>query len=93
MASLISLAGTGEFQDASGAPVAFGTMKAKLQEDIVLADSQICAGRVVTFNLDANGNIVTGSLWGPASYLFTTFTAQGQQVWSMKVALTYPPYY
>jgi hypothetical protein len=91
--SLISLVGTGGFQTPSGAPLALGTMKAKLQTDVALSDSQICAGREVTFNLDANGNIASGSLWTPATYLFTAYTARGELAWQGLVALTYPPYY
>ena len=91
MASLTSLTGTGAFQAPSGAPLAFGTMTAALQSDVTLADSQICAEKIVTFNLDANGNILSGSLWAPATYLFTAYSAQGQQVWQGLIALTIPP--
>jgi hypothetical protein len=91
--SLISLAGTGSFQAPSGEPLAFGKMTAKLQRDVTLADSQICAGRTVTFDLDAYGDILSGSLWTPATYLFTAYSAKGEQVWQGLIALTYPPYY
>lgn len=91
MAALISVAGTGGFQAPNGQPVALGKMTAELQGDVTLAGSQICGGRKVTFNLDANGNIASGSLWAPATYLFTAYTAQGQQVWQGSVNLTIPP--
>ncbi len=91
MAALISVAGTGGFQAPNTQPIALGTMTAVLQGDVTLADSQICAGRKVTFNLDANGNIASGSLWAPAMYLFTAYSAEGQQVWQGSVDLTIPP--
>ena len=90
---LISMVGTGGFQNPSGTPLAFGTLKVRLLEDVNLGDSQICAGRVVSFPLDANGDVLSGSLWAGALYVFTAYTAQGQPVWSMQVAFDYPPYY
>jgi hypothetical protein len=90
---LISLAGTGGFQSPSGEPIALGKLTARLLEDIQLEDSQICAGRIVTFALDANGDVVSGSLWAPALYVLTTYTAQGQLVWSMQVNFASPYYY
>jgi len=93
MAGLISLAGTGGFQDPSGKPLSFGTMRAVLQGDITLNDSQICSGREVIFNLDAYGDIASGSLWTPATYIFTAYTAKGEQAWQGLVELTRPYYY
>ena len=84
--ALISLAGTGGFQSPSGVPVAMGKLTARLLDDINLSDCQICAGRLTSFALDANGNVVSGSLWSPAIYVFTVYTAQGESVWSMEVS-------
>lgn len=84
MPTKISLTGTGNFQDPAGNPIAFGTLTAQLQEDIVIGVNQICAGITVTLQLDANGNIAAGSLW-PAVYLFTVYTAQGQRVWENQI--------
>lgn len=84
MPTKISLVGTGAFQDPAGNPIAFGSLTAQLQEDIVSGVNQICAGITVTLNLDANGNIAAGSLW-PAVYLFTVYTAQGQRVWENQI--------
>lgn len=88
---LISLAGTGNFQSPSGVPVALGTLTVRLLEDINLSDCQICAGRTVSYSLDANGDVVSGSLWAPALYIFTAYSAQGEKVWTMQVDFTYPP--
>jgi hypothetical protein len=90
---LISLTGTGGFQSPSGAPLALGKLVVRLVEDINLSDCQICAGREVSYPLDANGDVISGSLWAPALYIFTAYSAQGQKVWSMQVAFDYPPYY
>lgn len=89
MAGLISLMGTGGFQAPNGQPVALGRMEAQLQGDINLSDSQICAEKIAVFALDSNGNIASGSLWAPATYLFTAYTAQGLKAWTGVVALTF----
>lgn len=91
--ALISLAGTGGFQDASGAPLAFGTLKVQLKDDLLISSSQICSGRESSFNLDANGNVVSGSLWETATYTFRAYSAQGLLVWSMDIKFTPPHYY
>ena len=49
---LVSLAGTGGFQDASGNPIALGTLTAQLQQDITVGGVQLCAGRLSSFPLD-----------------------------------------
>jgi hypothetical protein len=90
---LTSLTGTGGFQDASGSPLAFGTLRIQLQQDAAIGTSQICAGRETTFNLDANGNVISGSLWGPATYIFRAYSAKGQLVWTMSVRFNLPYYY
>ena len=88
---LVSLAGTGGFQDASGIPIAFGTLTAQLQQDITIGGIQIVAGRVVSFSLDANGNVISGSLQAPVTYIFRVYTSQGQLVWTQQVLFTAPP--
>jgi hypothetical protein len=90
---LTSLTGTGGFQDASGAPLAFGTLKVQLMNDQLIGSSQICSGKEVVFNLDANGNVISGLLWGPATYIFRAYSAQGLMVWSMNVRFNLPYYY
>lgn len=89
MAGLVDLTGTGGFQSPDGAPLALGRMEAQLQGDVNLADSQICAEKTVVFALDVNGNIASGSLWAPAIYLFTAYSAQGLKAWSELVTLTF----
>jgi hypothetical protein len=78
MPQLVTISGGG-FQDSGANPLANGTVTVDLQVDIVLSLSQICAGRQVTLTLDTNGN-VTGSptLWGPATYFLTAYSAVGQ---------------
>jgi hypothetical protein len=93
MSSLISLVGTGGFQTPSGTPLASGKLKVELLEDMICGTNQICAGRTVWFSLDSNGNVASGSLWGPALYEFTAYSSQGLQVWQMFVNFQAPPYY
>src|SRR5208282_733523 len=45
------------FQDAGGHPLAYGTVTFTLSTDAVALDSQISAGRMTSFTLDANGNL------------------------------------
>jgi hypothetical protein len=91
--SLISLVGTGGFQSPSGAALANGQLKVELLEDTQFGDIQACAGRTVWFDLDENGNVSAGSLWGPAEYDFTAYSSDGQPVWQMFVNFSAPPYY
>ncbi len=74
------------FQSLSGEPIANGTVTFTLSTDAMVSDSQINAGRVATFTLDANGNL-SGYIWAndhltPANttYRVKVYTAQGQLV-------------
>jgi len=53
---------TMNFQDASGHLLSYGNVTLTLNTDAVVDDSQINAGRVVKFTLDANGNLM-GFIW------------------------------
>ena len=85
--SLISLVGTGGFHDAAGNPLAFGKLEVTLQQDIVLGSAQICAGRVSSYPLDANGNVASGSIQSPADYTFRAYTSQGLLAWTGLVSV------
>ena len=93
MASLVSIVGIGGFQSPSGNPVALGKLKVQLLEDTVQGVNQVCAGRVLWFPLDSDGNVASGSLWSPALYEFTAYSAQGQPVWQMFVNFVAPVFY
>jgi hypothetical protein len=93
MASLVSIVGIGGFQSPSGTPLAGGQLKVQLLEDIAQGVNQICAGRIVWFPLDSDGNVASGSLWSPALYEFTAYSAQGQPVWQMFVNFVAPVFY
>jgi hypothetical protein len=47
----------------------------------------------VWFDLDDHGDVLSGSLWEPAMYEFTAYTAQGQQAWQMFVDFQAPTYF
>ena len=96
----IPLVGTRNFQDPAGNPISFGNLEITLQEDVVVGNNQICAGIVVNFPLDINGNIAavdvegdsaySGAIW-PGVYQFRVYTAEGQLVWSERVNVGQPP--
>jgi hypothetical protein len=71
----------GGFQDSEGNPLALGTVQVALQQDVQVGNVQLVAGIRCTLNLDVTGN-VTGSpkLWGPATYIMTASSAEGQRV-------------
>src|SRR5690348_12015866 len=80
----------GSFQDAEGNLLANGSLTLELSQDEQAAGSgQICAKRIVTVPLDANGNVSgTVNVWPndqltPANsyYLVKGFNSLGQLVW------------
>jgi hypothetical protein len=83
----------GSFQDASGAPIAKGTLILKLDADSATVPplSEIGAARVITVTLDATGNVATSPAvmvaandkLNPAGsyYRATVYSAQGQTIW------------
>jgi hypothetical protein len=84
----------GNFQSASGVPLAGGYVTFRLNTDAVAGDSQISSGRIVTFPLDVNGNL-SGYIWPndqmtPANtvYFVEAFTAEGQMVWEAQLHIT-----
>jgi hypothetical protein len=84
MPQIVTVFGGG-FQDASGTPLANGSITMRLLQDIQLGTSQIVAGRITTLALDATGNISPSpgsKLWGPASYQVVAYNAQGLASWS-----------
>ena len=75
----------GNFQDASGNPLANGKLTMRLLQDIRIGSVSICAGRLTTLALDTTGNISPSpgsKLWGPASYQVIAYTPQGLAAWS-----------
>jgi hypothetical protein len=81
-AQLVTISGGG-FQDCKGNPLALGSLQLRLEVDIVLLSKQICAGKTITLELDSSGD-VSGSptVWGPATYQTTAYSADGQPSWS-----------
>jgi hypothetical protein len=84
----------GNFQAANGVPLAGGYVTFRLNMDAMAGDSQISAGRIVTFPLDANGNL-SGYIWpndqmtpNDTSYFAKAYTAQGQLVWESQLYIT-----
>ena len=84
----------GNFQGPDGVPLAGGYVTFRLNIDAVVDDSQISAGRVVTFPLDVNGNL-SGLIWpndqmtpNNTVYFVQAFTAEGHQVWESQLHIT-----
>jgi hypothetical protein len=84
----------GNFQDAAGNPLAFGYVTFRLNTDAMAGDCQLSAGRVVTFPLDADGNL-SGEIWPndlmiPSNtvYFAIAYTAKGQPVWEQQLYIT-----
>lgn len=85
----------GNFQAPNGVPLAGGYVTFRLNTDAVASDgSQISAGRIVTFPLDANGNL-SGLVWPNSQltpnntvYIVRAFTAAGQMVWEQELHIT-----
>jgi len=84
----------GNFQSASGVPLAGGYVTFRLNTDARVDDSQVSAGRVITFPLDSNGNL-SGLIWpndqmnpNNTVYFVQAFTAAGQLVWEQQLFIT-----
>jgi hypothetical protein len=84
----------GNFQSASGVPLSGGYVTFRLNTDGMAGDSQISAGRIVTFPLDVNGNL-SGLIWpndqmtpNDNVYFVQAFTAEGQLVWESQLHIT-----
>jgi hypothetical protein len=85
------------FQAPSGAPLALGSVRFRLNTDASTATAggvQIAAQRIVTAALDSSGE-ATVSLWAntdlsPAGtvYVIQAFTAEGELVWQGEATLT-----
>lgn len=79
----------GGFQDSEGNVLANGSLTFVLSQDASVGGVNVCSGVEITFDLDANGNIVSGSqIWGndvlsPVNtfYQVTGYTANGQRAW------------
>ena len=86
----------GNFQSASGVPLAFGRVTFRLNTDASAGFVQISAGRVISFPLDVNGNL-SGFIWpndqmmpNNTVYFARAYTAQGQLVWEQEFYITTP---
>jgi hypothetical protein len=80
------VSGTYNFQDPAGNPLAGGSVTFTLNTDAMAGDVQVCAGRVVTFDLDDTGSF-TGMLWASdelmplgITYRVRAYTVEGQLV-------------
>jgi hypothetical protein len=79
----------GPWLDASGNPLANGTLSIRMTNDAVAASLQICAGRTVIVTLDGDGNfpddvtLVSTGTMSPSSttYIVTAYSQKGQLVW------------
>ena len=90
------------FQDASGNPLALGSVTFRLSTDISTATSggvQIAAKRLVTVELDASGNCSV-LLWpndtlvpSGSVYFVQAYTAQGQPAWTGQITVTSGTYF
>jgi len=84
----------GNFQAPDGVPLSGGYVTFRLNTDAVVEGSQVSAGRIVTFPLDANGNL-SGLIWpndlmtpNDTVYFAQAFTAQGHKVWEQQLFIT-----
>lgn len=71
MATKVQLTG-GAFQDSTGAVLANGYLKMKLNQDCMVNSSQVCAGVEITIQLDSAGNVASST---------STPAATNQLVW------------
>jgi hypothetical protein len=79
----------GNFQDAEGNPVAFGTLYLQLSNDArSVGNAQVLSKPPIAITLDVNGNAPPTSIWfngilHPANtyYAATLFSASGQPIW------------
>lgn len=86
------------FQDASGAPLANGSVTFDLNVDISTVSSggtQVCGSKTVKVDLDVNGS-VTLSLWpndtlfpSGSVYFVRAFTSSGLQVFSAQATVSH----
>ena len=86
----------GNYQGPDGKPLAFGKVTFKLNTDAKAGTYQVTAGRVVTFNLDANGNLA-GYIWpndgmtpNDTVYIAKAYNAAGQWCWEAQFYITTP---
>jgi hypothetical protein len=84
----------GNFQAPNGVPLAGGYVTFRLNMDASAGDSQISAGRILTFPLDVNGNL-SGLIWpndqmtpNNTVYIAQAFTSAGQLVWDQQLFIT-----
>lgn len=85
----------GNFQDALGTPLVFGYLTFRLNIDGVTgSNDQVAAGRIVTVDLDAFGNVDgTVLLWPNEQltpdtvYFVKAYTAEGQLVWRSEISI------
>jgi hypothetical protein len=85
----------GNFQDAAGKPIAGGKVTFKLNTDATAGDCQLSANRIVSFDLDDNGDL-SGYIWSndqmtpDTVYIAKCYTALGQLVWESQFYITAP---
>jgi hypothetical protein len=86
----------GNYQAPNGVPLSGGSVTFRLNTDAMAEDSQISAGRLISFPLDADGNL-SGYIWpndqmdpSNTTYTVRAYTAQGQQVWEGQYYITTP---
>ena len=86
----------GNFQAPNGVPLSGGKITFRLSNDAVAGDDQLAAGRLISFTLDANGNL-NGLIWPndqmqppDTTYKARAYTAQGQWVWESEFYITTP---
>ena len=86
----------GNYQSPSGVTLAGGRVDFRLNTDAVASDgSQVAAGRIISFDLDANGDL-SGLIWPndqltpDTRYIARAYTAKGQFVWSAEFFITTP---
>lgn len=86
----------GNFQSPAGVPLAFGTVTFRLSTDAMAGDDLIAAGRLISFSLDANGDL-NGFIFpndqmqpNNTTYRARAYTAQGQLCWESEFYVTTP---
>jgi hypothetical protein len=82
----------GRFSDFAGNPIANGTLKVRLGQDVNAIDGTIVgAGWLASVPLDSNGNVTPFQLWSSAEinpsvpYRFKVFTPAGQEVFNQEI--------
>ena len=86
----------GNFQSASGNPLANGYVTFRLNKDAVVGNIQVSSRILVTLPLNANGDL-SGFIWPndqmtptDTVYFVRAYTAQGQMVWEAELHITSP---